>query len=872
MSKLFNQIFIYSLLILPAVIMGQTQSTSPDTTLQKGVQRTSDLEGPVEYEARIFDNDILKRKTVLIGSAVVKYLDISLRAARITVDWETNLMVAEGVLDSVWTVDAESGDSIRVEELTGLPEFTEAGDLMTGERMVYNFKTRKGRVLRGRTTFEEAFYSGKVMKMVGKKTAFIGDAILTTCDHKDNPHFHFRAKKMRIDMKKSVVARPIVLCIGKIPVLALPFVYFPIKKGRRSGVLLPKYGQSSLEGNYLKGFGYYWAASQYWDVQGTMDYYEKSGFLFRGDLKYNIRYKMQGGISGSWTRKNFKSSGETMRRWDLVLRHSQTISPTLRFSANGTFVSSKDIYRQLSANRNQRMQSQIISNATITKRWQGSKSMTINLNRTQNLRTDEFSETLPRISFRGGRSAIFKKPETQKGEIAESHWYNNIYISYDSKLEARRKKTLLVNNNTDTTFSITKKMGWDHNLRLNSPQKIMKWITFSPNVNYKESWTHERTSHYWNADSARKEEEIEQGFFARRTYDMSLSLGTKLYGIFRTKYLPDVMVRHVVTPSMSFTFQPDFSAASFDYYDAVKDTSGKITYYDRYGKSMLSSTPRGGRKSLNFNVSNLFQMKAGEGENEKKIDLFSWNVSTGYNWNAEKFKLGNITSSLRAKPLKNLGFNMNATHSLYQTDETGRTIDRFYFKDVDWSDKNSIFDSRYIRLVNFSADVRMTFKGSTGGKSKKTETTETSENKSELQGVKGNTTSDRFDVNDDIGNFNMPWNLTTSLRYSDSRYNPKSPSKNFWLNADLKFNLTKNWKISWVSRIDLLDRQMVSQDIVIQRDLHCWEARFVWSPIGLYKRFYLRINIKSSMLQDIKFEKGTGRRGFSGSSFQNSFY
>ncbi|MBN2414330.1 LPS-assembly protein LptD [bacterium] len=866
-SSFFSFLFV---LAAAAAAWAQSESgaAARDTLKQRAVRRSPGLEGPIEYEARIFDNFVSEKKTVLIGGAVVTYLDMRLKAEKITVDWETSLMTAEGIPDSMRAPAPSGGDSIWVQVLRGKPEFTEAGDVMTGDKMVYNFKTRKGRVVRGRTTFEDAYYSGSVMKMVGNSTAFIGDANFTTCDRDNEPHFHFEAKQMRVDIKKSVVARPLVMYIGKIPVLGLPFVYFPIKKGRRSGILLPRYGQSTLEGNYLKGFGYYWAASDYWDLQGTVDYYEKSGFLFRGDFNYNVRYKMRGSISGSWTRKDFESSGQKERRWDMVVRHNQELSPTMRLSASGTFVSSKDIYRQLSANRDQRMQAQIRSNATLTKQWSGSRSLTVNLSRVQDLKTDEYTETLPRVSFRGGRTALFSKPAARRGQTPAARWYHNIYLSYNSTLESRRESSLQIAGG-DSTYVLDKDLGLEHTLSLNSPQKLFRWITVTPNLNYHEVWLGKRSNHYWNQDSLRTESDDETGFFARRLYDMSVSVGTKMYGIFRPGMFPGVLIRHVVTPSLGYTYQPDFSAASFEYYDTVRDTAGNVTYYDRYGNTMFSNTPRGGRRSINASVQNLFQMRSGEGEDAKKIDLFTWNVSSSYNWKAEQFKLGNIASSLRAKPFKNINLNISAIHSPYHVDADGKTVDRYYVSDIQLSKPASLFDSRWLRMVNFSADLRMSFRGtaSTGKKTAEADSLSATDALSENPPVQ-----DRFDMHDSAGGVNIPWQLTTSVRYSDSRYDPNNPNRQFWLNADLQFNLTKNWRISWTGRLDLLDRDMVSQDIVIQRDLHCWEARFVWTPIGLYKRFYLRINIKSSMLQDIKFERGTGRSSFSGSSFQSMYY
>ena len=848
-----------------AALAGAQTPAVQDTVKQRGTVNKSGLEGPIQYEARLFDNFVAERRSVLEGQAQVRYLSMTLKAARITVDWSNDLMTAQGLPDTVWTVASATGDSARSVVMTGLPEFIEGGDVMHGEEMVYNFRTQKGRVTRGRTSMEDGHYGGQVMKLMGKKTAFISNARFTTCDDEENPHFHFWCQKMRMDVGKDVVAKPIVMYIGHIPVMALPFAYFPIEKGRRSGLVLPRYGESSTEGRYLKGLGYYWAASDYWDVEGTVDYYEKSGFLFRGDLNYNVRYLLQGNLSGSFTRKDFAASGTKARRWDLSVQHSQTISPTMRLSVNGTFVSSKDFYKDLSANREQRLQQQIRSNATLTKTFGGSRSITVNLSQTRDLETDAVTEILPRISFRGGQTPLFKAPESDpRSGPAPSRWYHSIYLSYSSQLESRRSKLF---NSSDSSFNRDTAAGWDHTVQLSSPQKLFGWLTVNPNMGLQETWLTEQVRHYWDSDSSRVIEQADPGFAARHTFNLSVAMSTKIYGLFRPRFMPNVMMRHVVTPSVSYGYQPDFSDERWAYYDAVADTAGELTYYDRFESRLFSSTPQGGRQSLSFSVNNLFQMKMGQGEQEKKFDLFNWNVSTNYNWEKPEKKLANFSSTLRANPRKDLSINLRAVHSPYRLDEEGKELDETYAGAIDWSSLRSVLSNRYLRLVYFSADLSLRLKGTAkGGGRGMGAVRDSSEQEgpavpSRMQAL-DNVPGDRLNLDDGTGSFNIPWDLTASLSYSDSRYTPTSPVKKFWGKASLNFNLTKNWRIAYQTHYDFMEKEIVSQDFVFQRDLHCWEARIAWTPTGPYKRFYFRINIKSSMLKDIKLEKRTGRQGY----------
>jgi len=877
MRKRTFQLFLFTVLTAFVFDMlgGQERVESAKDTTAKKAKYGSGLEGPINYEAVEIFNKMDEHKTILLGKAVVKYQDMELRAAKITVEWDRDLMIAEGVIDSVWVVDEETGDSTFVAKTLGMPQFTQAGDVMIGEVMEFNFRSKKGRVLRGRTSYEEGFYTGSTVKLVKPKVLHVKNAIYTTCDKKENPHFHFWSSQMKLHYNDKVVGKPLVMYIGNIPVMALPFIFFPIKKGRHSGIILPRYGSSSIEGRYLKGFGYYWAASQYWDAKVQADFYERSGFLFRGSLRYNIRYILNGLISGSWTQKNFNAYGneEKRRLWDIRVQHSQEISPTTRFNVSGTFLGGGTLYRNYSSDRQQRLRRQIISNATLTKRFAGGQSITVNLSHSRDLQTGNITETLPRINFRVGQFPLIKRPKASRGKSVESRWYHNIYFNYNSEATVYRSKQRQItysyaDSSYDTTYVTDEYMKWNHSMNVSSYFTFLRWFKISPGMSYNENWYNKGYDYVLYPDTNIISAVEKKGFFSQRTYRIYVSLNTKLYGLFKPKFLKTVMLRHVATPSVSFNYNPDFRNKRFGYYRYIEDTTG--TVYQKYCFSNIGSTPPAGSKSLSFSLRNVFQMKIGDGEKEKKIDILYWNLSSSYNWEAEKYRLGNLSSYLRSSISKEINLTLNSTYSFYQVDENGSTINRLMIDKIDFRDWKTIFKNPWLRLTSISFNLNIRLKGSfkTGGRSAGVST----------QGQETASGTQPYEMaaaglrpGGSMGNSVSPWNMNTTLSYTESRTNPKNPIKTFWARTMISFNLTKNWKISYNAQFDFVRKEFVSQDINIYRDLHCWEARFVWSPVGRYKHFYFRINIKSQMLQDIKFEKGSGRRGITGSIFRNIY-
>jgi hypothetical protein len=215
---------------------------------------------------------------------------------------------------------------------------------------------------------------------------------------------------------------------------------------------------------------------------------------------------------------------------------------------------------------------------------------------------------------------------------------------------------------------------------------------------------------------------------------------------------------------------------------------------------------------------------------------------------------------------------MRTTHSFYQVDESGNRIDRLYFDEFGRGAWKSIFTKRWARLTNFSVNLNLRLKGRAAS-GVVGETVPESDEEEPIDQMDGlvNLPGDRLAFDETVSGFDIPWSMTATLSYTDNRYNPLHPSKKFWARINIDFNLTKNWKISYRSQWDLMEKEAVSQDFVFKRDLHCWEAMIAWTPTGYNKRFYFRINVKSPMLRDLKVEKGAGRRGFSSMPFQDYY-
>ena len=816
-------------------------NTHQDSTSKSDIKPANvGLSKPVDYtyKTMITERTENGRVTHLIGDATVKFGDITIKAGKITIRWNDNLLIAESLPDS--GNGANGSDSLMVKQ-TGRPTFSDGKETMVGDRMEFNFKTEKGRILRGRTKFQGGYYQGDMVKIVDPSVFNVADGKYSSCD-KEEPHFHFRGKQMKVILNDKVIVKPVIFFIGKIPLAIFPFAMFPTKEnGRQSGVILPQFGTSPAEGRYLRNGGYYWATNDYMDVRFTLDFFEKTGILFRSNVNYKLRYNFSGAVSGSYTRKTFDDTKQ--RRWNLDIRHNQTIDPNTSLSVSASFVSNNSFYREFSANRSQRLNRQLRSNATFNKRWgEGKNSLSANLSQTKDLENGRNTVTLPQLRFTRGQSAIFpfKKDETGRSKN-QPNWYNSIRYSYKGFL----LNTVRKDSTGDPDAQIDRRAEHDIRLSFTNPKKLFGWLSWSQSVSYDEDWF-DRKKSFGLVDSTNVFESTEEkGFASRRTFQYSTSASTNLFGTFNPKIGPIRAMRHKMSPALSFSYRPDFSDAVWGYYEVLKDTSGQETRLDKF-----RSTPRGKLMSMNYSLNNLLQMKLGEGENEKKFDLFNLNFSSGYNFAADSLKMRDLTTSFRASPRKNFTVSAGVGHSFYEFDaELKRAVNQFISP----------------RLTRFSIDARWTLSGKkstqSGGASQAAAAGgpgSTLDQQQTQPGLSGQP-EDRFSPESAFSAFDIPWRASLAFSYSLSKSNPFNPTKRAYVDlSNVQVQLTKNWRIGYLLRYDLEGTEIVDQRISFYRDLHCWEAQFNWNPSGIGQGFYFKINIKAPHLSSVKLEQRGG--------------
>jgi lipopolysaccharide assembly outer membrane protein LptD (OstA) len=581
-------------------------------------------EDTVTYEAAtiVFAPDA--NRIDLETSSKMRYGQIDLEAGRISYWTDSRNLIARPEIPDSGTTEG-----------TGRPVLADAEQVVVGDTLTYNIDTRRGRIRGSSTEFEGGFYRGDDFRKYTEDIFFVDQGVYTTCEL-DHPHFRFQSRDMEVIRNDKVIARPVVLYIEDLPVAILPYYVFPIKRGRHSGFLPIRFGNFDRGSRFISNAGYYWAASDYWDIEGALDFNEETGILLRSTFNYSKRYSYSGSLSGSYARDTELSPSGRSRttRWSFQGNHNQTLSETAKLSGSANFVSDKGYYDDYVYNPDDRRQRTLRSQFNLSKRFAERVSLTVAVDATENLDTEDRTLQLPtaRLSFPTWRLLA---PDSGQDE----RWYHKAYLSLSTTMRNYSTRDRRDSVTVDKKHYATAL----HSGNLSFPQRLFNHITFSPGISFQEAW-------YYVFDTrlARDAGVPVEDPGRRLSGSFSVGSNTNLYGFLRPNLFGLSAIRHTLTPSVSYSFTPP--VRQNDELRAFTSTGG--------GSSRRA-------QSMSFSLGHVFDAKLGEGENERKISLFNARLSSSYNFENEERKWSNISGSARTNLASRLDLSMSATWDPY---------------------------------------------------------------------------------------------------------------------------------------------------------------------------------------------------------------
>ena len=776
----------------------------------------------------------------LYGDANLKYQETELNAGKVTYNQNTNLITAIPLYDSI------QADTAKVK-----PSFKQGTEKFTFDKLEYNFKSKRAIVRNARTQYGEGFVHSEQIKRNPDESIYGYKSAYTTCSL-DTPHFSIRTKHMKMIPDRIIVSGAANLVIEGVPTpLYLPFGIFPITQSQRSGFQLPSYTLEERRGLGLTNLGYYFYLNDYVDLLVLTNIFSKGSYNVSLVSKYSDRYHYTGGLSFNYgyekTGEDYEPNSIIQKSFALQWQHSTDpkARPGRTFNASVN-IQKGNYYSRNSYNPNEIVQNIFSSNITYSKNWQGKPySLTIAALHDQNTQTHQMNITLPSIAFYISQITPFQR----KNPIGSPRWYEKITTSYS--LSALAKTSFYDTAFRLNTLSLSDfRKGMKHSIPVSASYTVLRFVNLSFGVNYNEYWMDQQLYQYYNNNLGKIDTVLNQGFYSARDASATMQLSTRIYGLKTFKSGKIAGIRHVLTPSLGLNYTPDYAAAPFRYYyQTTTDASGYLQYRSPYEQSVVGEPGLGQHgfyaSTINYGLNNNLQMKVrtkkDTANNTKNITLIdALSIAGNYNFAADSFKWSPVNLSFRTNILNMINISAGANFDPYKFDyQDGRRVDVL-----------GIGNGGFVRFNDANISLASSFhskkKGSGGADSKVKKTDEYTR----LMSHNG--------YNDYI-DFNIPWSLNVSYALTASKlYRPTSIGKDtvrftensIRLSGD--FNLTPKWKVTFSSGYDVANKALTITSIDIYRDLHCWEMRLGTIPFGPNKSYNFTLNVKASVLQDLR--------------------
>lgn len=860
----------------------------PDTSLRDSLYKDtvrkskSALEEPVSYSAKdSITFDYTNSRAHLFGGSQVNYQNLQLTADDISLSLDSSLVHASGRPDSTGAIQ-------------GKPLFKQGEDEYEPDRISYNFKTRKAFISNVYTQEGEGFMQSREGKRDSSGVMYVQNGKYTTCDA-EHPHFYVSLTRAKMHPGKNVIFGPAYLVVEDVPLpLAIPYGFFPFSSSYKSGFIMPTYGDETTRGFYLRDGGYYFAINDKVDLKVLGEFYTKGSWGLSAQTNYKKRYRFGGNFYFSY--QNTKEGEKNMpdysvsKSFKLTWSHRQDAkaNPTQSFSASVNFATSSYERNNLTSMYNPESYTQSTRTSSVSYSKSFSKvglTLSGTFNLSQNMRDSSISVTLPTLSISQSRFNPFKR----KKAAGKERWYEKIAMSYTGTLANS------INTKEDKLFhsSLVKdwRNGMRHQVPISASFSVLNYINVTPSFTFTDRMYTHKVMQGWDTERQDVQRDTVYGFYNVYNYNMSISANTKLYGMYRP--MPwfggkkIAAIRHVFTPTVSFSYAPDFSQSRFGFYDSYVKTdangNASTVRYSPFSGMMYGTVGQGMTGSVTMDVANNIEMKVRTDKDStgyRKISLIDeLGGSLSYNMAAKRRPWSDLNLRARIKLTKKYTYSMNAVFATYayEKDENGRV----YVGDhTEWS------RGRFGRFQGTAQNITYSISNETFrklfGKKHRTTTSddeldeeldEEEETDPTMQNVdpdrkKGKTGANQEsngDVDEDgYLKFSLPWSINigygvTIRENAQGRFNDKRMRYPYKLSHTLNFSgnirISEGWNINFSSGYDFNMHKLSMTTASLSRDLHCFQmsCSMVISP---YTSYNFTFACKAGTLADaLKWKK-----------------
>lgn len=862
-------------------------SLSLDSTNRK---KKNGIDAPVDYSAK--DSIVYDAKSKLAhlyGGSEVKYENMDLLSDKIRMSMDSSLVHATGSKDTAGV-------------LKGKPVFTMGQDKYESDTMAFNFKTKKGLINNVYTAQQDGFLTSAKSKRSKNGDMFLQHGRYTTCDE-PHPDFYLALSRAKVRPGKDVIFGPAYLVVADVPLpFAIPYGFFPFTKSYSSGFIMPTYGDESDRGFYLRDGGYYFAINDKIDLKLLGEIYTKGSWGISAASNYRKRYRYSGSFYFSY--QDTRSGEENMPDYSKTTsfkiqwshRQDSKANPFSSLSASVNFATSSYERNNLTSMYNPQSLTQTTRTSSVSWGTQFSSiglSLSSTMNLSQNMSDSTIAMTMPDLNVSLSRFYPFKR----KKAVGKERWYEKISMSYTGQLSnsISTKEDKLMHSSLIKDW----RNGMNHRIPISGNFTLFKYINVNPSFNFTDRMYSNKIMHSWDTNAQKEVSDTTYGFHNVYNWDLSVGASTKLYGfwvpakafnkaLFNGKM---VAIRHVFTPTVSFSYAPDFGSSRYGYYETYQKTDDKgnvsVVEYSPYSTGLYGVPGKGKTGSISMSVSNNIEAKFRSDNDStgfKKISIIDeLGASMSYNMAAQTRPWSDLNTTLRLKWWKHYTFNMAATFATYayELDADGKPYvgthteyskGRFGRFQGMSQNLSFTFDNTILTKIHnlFHPEDKDDNKKNNDKKASNDDSdsgVETNVDETMMKGQHGASKKNAGKAETDADGFmkfSIPWSVSVGYgivmrENTQGTFNTNTMRYPYKFSQTLNFSgnirISDGWNISFSSGYDFENHDMSMTTASLQRDLHCFNmsCSVVLRPYTSYN-FSFRCNA-ATLTDALKYDK-----------------
>lgn len=771
----------------------------------------SDLDPELQSVTRI---DTLKVPPVKIDS-------LSYVADSIYYHYDTEQIYLFGNTSVKYQTSTILADSLQIDLKqdrafsTGRTVLIDSDQVLIGNQVYYDVNSQTGMMYDAASKLDKGYYYGDEVRKIDDDIYDVDGGKYTTCEDPE-PHFWFQSKQMRLYRGDKIVGKPVIAYVNHMPIFYFPFITFSIRRGRQMGILVPEPGYNTVDGKYLRNIAFFYPYKDYADATLSFDLMEKTGWIGNLETRYIKRYLFDGNFNTSLKRSI--SGSVTNTDYSIRGRHHHELGNKATLDANIDYISNKRIWE--SSTDIDEFLAQSVTSTISFRKPVGSSYLNAGASYTEDLINNTASVSLPSASYSLPTRPVYEIFTSRDNTAARNKWWTNFNYSYNVRLdhtgylraENRSLGDLIWDNTTDSTglnYLNEHHAGIKHFMGLNYNYKAFGWLNLTQGFNYNEAWMdRDRNDVKWVRGS---------------DYSTSSSANFTIYGIRNIRNFYIATVRHIITPSASFSYSPGFPDNDRFYF---------------FGGIGLNAGPK--RRFVSLSLDHKWQFKLKETENlkERKLnDIFGWTTRTGIDLEKDEKQFSLLSHSFSFRPAAFTSGRFKLSYSAsYNFSQNPYELSWLDFKP---------------RNQYFSHSLNL------GGSAGYTNYFPRRQIQTFTSYLQPQDTLGFGRIDEPPASRDETWSLSIAQDMSTDKNIIHPRNNNLRMNASLQ--LTTNWSLVYSNYYNVTDSKMLSQSFDISRDMHCWKLNISYTRRTNYWDY--RIVFMNTTLPDaLKFQTRDNKR------------